>query len=101
MTTCDRTMIGFKQIFNDFYAKDISKKVRTGIRQKQKSGLVVNLPMGYYKDKNTDEVLIDEVAADIVREIFQKYLAGFGLSTIARNLNKRGINLLSIFHTEK
>lgn len=42
--------------------------------------------MGYYKDKNTDEVLIDEVAADIVREIFQKYLTGFGLSTIARDI---------------
>lgn len=97
----DDLMIGFKQIFNDFYAKDISKKVRTGIRQKQKSGLVVNLPMGYYKDKNTDEVLIDEVAADIVREIFQKYLAGFGLSTIARNLNKRGIKSPEYFSHRK
>ncbi len=87
----DDLMIGFKQIFNDFYAKDISKKVRTGIRQKQKSGLVVNLPMGYYKDRNTNEILIDEVAADIVREIFQKYIEGYGLTTIARNLNKRGI----------
>ncbi len=97
----DDLLIGFKQIFNDFYAKDISKKVRTGIRQKQKSGLVVNLPMGYYKDKNTDEVLIDEVAADIVREIFQKYLAGFGLSTIARNLNKRGIKSPEYFSHRK
>lgn len=87
----DDLMIGFKQIFNDFYAKDISKKVRTGIRQKQKSGLVVNLPMSYFKDRNTNEILIDDVAADIVREIFQKYIEGYGLSTIARNLNKRGI----------
>ncbi|MGN1109005.1 MAG: recombinase family protein, partial [Oscillospiraceae bacterium] len=46
----DDLLIGFKQIINDFYAKDIGKKVRTGIRQKQKTGLVVNLPMGYYKD---------------------------------------------------
>ena len=49
----DDLLIGFKQIINDFYAKDIGKKVRTGIRQKQKTGLVVNLPMGYYKDRNT------------------------------------------------
>ena len=97
----DDLMIGFKQIFNDFYAKDISKKVRTGIQQKQKSGLVVNLPMGYYKDKNTDEILIDEVAADIVREIFQKYLEGFGLSTIARSLNKRGIKSPEYFSHRK
>ena len=44
----DDLLIGFKQIFNDFYAKDIGKKVRAGIRQKQKTGLIVNLPMGYY-----------------------------------------------------
>ena len=89
----DDLMIGFKQIFNDFYAKDISK----GIRQKQKSGLVVNLPMGYYKDRNTNEILINETAADIVREIFQKYIDGYGLTTIARNLNKRGIKSSEYF----
>ena len=56
----DDLLIGFKQIFNDFYAKDISKKVRTGIRQKQKSsGLVPSLPFGYYLDKNTVPVEID------------------------------------------
>ncbi len=79
----DDLMIGFKQIFNDFYAKNISKKVHTGIRKKQKSELVVNLPMRYYKDRNTNEILIDETAADIVREIFQKYINGYGLTTIA------------------
>ena len=61
----------------------------------------MNLPMGYYKDKNTDKVLIDEVAADIVREIFQNYLTGFGLSTIARNLNKRGIKSPEYFSHRK
>ena len=85
----DDLLIGFKQIFNDFYAKDISKKVRAGVRQKQKNGMVVNLPMGYYKDKNTNEVLIDEIAADIIREIFQKYIDGYGLTTIARELNRQ------------
>ena len=84
-------MIGFKQIFNDFYAKDISMKVRSGIRQKQKSGLVVRLPMGYYKDKNTDEVKIDEPAADIVREVFSLYIGGHGLATIAKIMNSRGV----------
>ena len=87
----DDLMIGFKQIFNDFYAKDISKKVRTGIRQKQKSGLVVRLPMGYYLDRNTGEVLVDENAAEIVREAFKKYIDGYGLCSIAKNFNERGI----------
>ncbi len=87
----DDMIIGFKQLVNDFYAKDIGKKVRTGIRQKQKTGMTVNLPMGYYKDKNTGEVLVDETAAAIVREIFEKFFEGYGLSTIAKDFNHRGI----------
>ena len=94
-------LIGFKQIFNDFYAKDISKKVRSGIRQKQKSGLVVRLPMGYYKDKNTDEVKIDEPAADIVREVFSLYLNGHGLAAIAKIMNQRGIKSPEYFSHRK
>lgn len=97
----DDLLIGFKQIINDFYAKDIGKKIRTGIRQKQKTGLVVHLPMGYYKDRNTGEVLIDEVAADIVREIFEKFLAGYGLHTIARGLNDRGVKSPEYFAHRK
>lgn len=61
----DDLLIGFKHIFNVFYAKDIGKKFRAGIRQKQKTGLIVNLPIGYYKDKNTGKVLVDETAAEI------------------------------------
>lgn len=50
----DDMLIGFKQLFNDFYAKDISKKVRAGVRQKQKNtGLIETLPVGYVRDKNT------------------------------------------------
>lgn len=87
----DDLIIGFKQIVNDLYAKDISKKVRAGIRQKQKSGLVVNLAMGYYKDRNTNGIKIDEQGADIVREVFDLYLNGYGLTTIAKMMNARGI----------
>ena len=94
-------IIGFKQLVNDFYAKDIGKKVRTGIRQKQKTGMTVNLPMGYYKDKNTGEVLVDETAAAIVREIFEKFFEGYGLSTIAKEFNRRGIKSPEYFSHRK
>lgn len=97
----DDLLIGFKQILNDFYAKDIWKKIRAGIRQKQKTGLVVNLPMGYYKDKNTGEVLIDETAAEIVREVFRRYIGGHGITAIARNLNNRGIKSPEYFSHRK
>lgn len=97
----DDLMIGCKQIFNDFYAKDIGKKDRIRIRQKQKTGLVVNLPMGYYKDKNTDEAKIDEPAANIVREVFSLYINGHVLVAIAKIMNQRGIKSPEYFSHRK
>ena len=49
----DDLMIGVRGLMNDYYAKDIGKKIRAGYRQKQKEGLVITPPFGYWKDKNT------------------------------------------------
>lgn len=88
----DDLLIGFKQIFNYFYAKDISKKVRAGLRQKQKgNGLILSLPLGYYHDRNTNTIEIDEETADIVRDVFRLYVDGYGLTTIAKKMNESGI----------
>lgn len=87
----DDLIIGFKGLFNDMYARDISRKVRAGFLQKQKEGLVMIPPMGYFKDKNTKEILIMEEPANIVRRIFQMYLDGYGLKNIAQTLNSEGI----------
>ena len=86
----DDLIIGFKGLFNDMYARDISRKVRAGFLQKQKEGLVMIPPMGYFKDKNTKEILIMEEPANIVRRIFQMYLDGYGLKNIAHKLNNEG-----------
>ena len=49
------------------YARDVSKKVRYGYRQKQKDKGVCNMPpMGYYKDKLKDEIVIMDEPAEIV-----------------------------------
>ena len=87
----DDLMIGFKGIFNDMYARDISKKIRAGYKQKQKNGIVITVPLGYFKDKNTNEILIVEEEAEIVRKIFDLYLSGYGLKAIAKKLNDEGI----------
>lgn len=98
----DDLMIGFKQIFNDFYAKDISKKVKAGMRQKQKSkGLVLTLPLGYYLDRNINEVKIDEETAWIVREVFRLYVDGYGLTTIAKKMNADGIRSPDYYFNRK
>lgn len=98
----DDLLIGFKQIFNDFYAKDISKKVRSGIRQKQKnSGLVMSLPFGYCLDRSTGTVEIDTETADYVQEIFRLYVDGYGLTTIARLMNERGVRSPEYYQNRK
>ena len=47
----DDLIIGFKGLVNDFYARDGSRRVRTGYRQKQKEGIVTIPPFGYFKDR--------------------------------------------------
>ncbi|MBD5111542.1 MAG: hypothetical protein HDT42_03285 [Ruminococcaceae bacterium] len=89
-------------MFNDFYAKDISKKVRSGIRQKQKNGgLVPSLLFGYHLDRNTRTVEIDSETAEYVREIFKLYVDGYGLTTIAKTLNERGIRSPEFYQNPK
>lgn len=87
----DDLMVGFKGIFNDMYARDISKKIRAGYLQKQKDGIVLIPPLGYFKDKNTRQVVVVEEQAEIVRRIFDLYISGYGLKAIAKILNDEGI----------
>ena len=85
----DDLIIGFKGLVNDFYARDGSRRVRTGYRQKQKEGIVMIPPFGYFKDKNTKQVVIVEEAAETVRMIFTAYIGGPGLKAIAQILNEQ------------
>ena len=85
----DDLIIGFKGLVNDFYARDGSRRVRTGYRQKQKEGIVTIPPFGYFKDKNTKKVVVVEEAAETVRLIFSAYVGGSGMKVIARTLNEQ------------
>ena len=85
----DDLIIGFKGLVNDFYARDGSRRVRTGYRQKQKEGIVTIPPFGYFKDKNTKKVIVVEEAAETVRMIFSAYTGGSGMKAIARTLNEQ------------
>ena len=79
----------FKSILNDMYAKDISKKIKSVLRNKKEMGLFVGkeAPYGYMKDPNNKyQLIIDEPAAMIVREIYEHYLQGMGTTQIANDL---------------
>ena len=86
----DDLIIGVRGLMNDYYAKDIGKKIRAGYRQKQKEGLVITPPFGYWKDKNTNQVVVHQDAAETVQLIYSLYLQGCGQKEIARRLNAAG-----------
>ena len=86
----DDLIIGVRGLMNDYYAKDIGKKIRAGYRQKQKDGIVITPPFGYWKDRNTNQVLVQPEAAETVQLIYSLYLQGYGQKEIARRLNAVG-----------
>lgn len=86
----DDLVIGVRGLMNDYYARDIGKKIRSGYRQKQREGIVITPPFGYWKDRNTNTVKIHPEAAETVRMIYSLYLQGFGQKEIARRLNDLG-----------
>ena len=86
----DDLVIGVRGLMNDYYARDIGKKIRSGYRQKQREGIVITPPFGYRKDRNTNTVKLHSEAAETVRMIYSLYLQGFGQKEIARRLNELG-----------
>ena len=86
----DDLIIGVRGLMNDYYAKDIGKKIREGCRQKQREGIVITPPFGYWKGKNTGQIRIDAEAAVTVQLVYSLYLQGCGQKEIARRLNAAG-----------
>lgn len=80
----------FKTLLNDYYSRDLSRKVRSAKRLRAERGLFLSpfAPFGYVKDSaNKNQLLIDPKAAEVVRRIFQMALDGFSTAQIARSLN--------------
>lgn len=91
-TFCDEDdlIIGIRGLMNDYYARDISKKIRAGYRQKQREGIVITPPFGYWKDRNTNTIELHSEASETVRMVYSLYLQGLGQKEIARRLNALG-----------
>ena len=86
----DDLMIGVRGLMNDYYARDISKKVRAGYRQKQREGIVITPPFGYRKDRNTNTIELHPEASETVRIVYSLYLQDHGQKEIARRPNALG-----------
>ena len=87
-------LLPIKNIFNEQYARDISKKIQATVKSKQKAGEFIGAftSYGYKKSPvNKNKLVIDDYAADVVRRIFSLYIQGYGKQRIAKLLNAEGI----------
>ena len=85
----DNDFTPFRNLFNDFYARDTSKKIRAVMRSKGNAGehLCTNPPYGYRKDPaDKKKWIVDEEAAEVVKRIFDLCIAGKGPMQIAKML---------------
>lgn len=83
----------FKNIMNEWYAKDISKKIKVSHKLKQEKGAIPTgkLPLyGYKYDEKRNRVPCKETA-DVVKYIFESFVEGNSITVIATNLKKKKI----------
>ena len=90
----ENDMTPFINLFNEFYAKDTSRKIRAVFKAKGNAGkpLCTNPPYGYIKDpEDKNHWIIDGTAAEVVREIFHLCVQGYGVSKIANIITAKHI----------
>ena len=76
-------MFAFRAVLDDWYARDISRKVRAAIVAKQYAGFctTASLPFGY--ERNGQEIRIEQAKADVIRQIYDSYVSGNSCCRIA------------------
>jgi len=87
-------IISLKNLLNDVYTKDISKKIISTFRERQSKGefLGAHVPYGYSRPGDgTYKLVVDEESASVIRQIYQWKVEGLSDTVIARRLNDMGI----------
>jgi DNA invertase Pin-like site-specific DNA recombinase len=90
-----------KNLVNDMYAKDFSKKAKTGLKQRRESGSYVGGPPPYgYKavwEGKIRRLVPDENTAEIVKHIYQSFIELEGYKAVSDDLNRRRVNLPAVY----
>ena len=103
-TQGDNEFTPFRNIINEWYAKDTSKKIRAVMKVKGNAGehLTTNAPYGYMKDPaNPKQWVRDNDAANVVYDIGLYVMDGYGPSQIARLLKQRKILTPAAYYESK
>ena len=94
----------FKNVFNDYYAKDTSRKIRAVVKMRGEAGehIASHPPFGYMKDpEDKKKWIVDEEAAHIVRRIFDLCIAGKGPMQIAKLLTAEKVLTVTAYHARQ
>lgn len=103
-TKGDNDFTPFQNLFNDFYARDTSKKIRAVMRSKGNAGehLCTNPPYGYRKDPaDKKKWIVDEEAAEVVKRIFDLCIAGKGPMQIAKVLTADRVLTVKAYYAKR
>jgi DNA invertase Pin-like site-specific DNA recombinase len=104
LTNNGQLITNLKNLVNDMYSKDISKKIATVFRMKQKNGDFVGTyaSYGYLKDpENKNKIIVDNETAPIVKQIFEWKSEGMGSTQICRKLAEKNVPSPSKYRYEK
>ena len=96
-------MLHFRSLMNDYHLRDLSNKIRSVLRSKKQAGqfIATYAPYGYKKSaEDRHKLVIDEYAADVVRQIFNMRLDGMSYSSIAATLNRNAILPPSLYRSQ-
>ena len=94
----------FKNVFNDYYAKDTSKKIRAVVKMRGEAGehIASNPPYGYIKDpQDKKKWIVDEEAAKVVQRIFNLCIARKGPMQIAKILTADRVLTVTAYHAKQ
>lgn len=91
-------------LINEWYCEDLSENIRMVFKKKMQDGQFLGsfAPFGYMKSpEDRHKLIIDNEAAEVVREIFNLYLQGFGCVQISNILIKKGVQTPSVYKKQK
>jgi site-specific DNA recombinase len=94
----------FRDVFNEWFVADTSKKIRAVFKAKAQAGKHHNTVAPYgYRPSERDKFVwdIDEPAADVVRDIFRMCVNGMGPQYIAKELGARGLKIPQVYKAER
>ena len=100
----ENEIMAFKSVINEYYARDISKKIRSSRRVQAQKGEFYgsHTPYGYIRcPEDHHKLIIDEDAASVVRQIFQMKADGLGNFQITKALNRQNILVPSAYKLSK